>query len=156
MRKQKHLQRLPTGFSFGILVIPSKIPPSFGIPFVCCELALVGGGGLDGAFEFDVLLLLLLLPLAFAMRPAPTGTLLSIVVVFFSFAPFWMLCNNADLLSGPPEMPALVMNEINILKICRMQAILVIRITYPEAMRLIWDFRWVAVEDRVVLVVVAE
>lgn len=108
---EKHLQRLPTGFSFGILVIPSKIPPSFGIPFVCCELALVGGGGLDGALEFDVLLLLLLLlPLAFAMRPVTTGPLLSTVVVFFSFAPCWMLSSNADLLSGPPEMPVFAKN----------------------------------------------
>lgn len=87
-RQACDLHRLPTGFSFGILVIPSNIPPNFGIPFVCGVLV-VGGGGLDGAPEFDVLLLLSVgLPLVFATRPAPATLLLSTVVVFFSFAPF--------------------------------------------------------------------
>lgn len=90
-----HLHRVPTGFSFGILVNSPNIPPNFGIPSGCCCAtlpaddgdALDGNGGLDGAPGFDVLLLLLLLLFAFAMRPAPSGPLLSTVTVFRSFMP---------------------------------------------------------------------
>lgn len=70
-----HLLRPPTGFNFGIPDIPSNGPLS--VPFV----PLFGGGGRDGAAE------VLLLPFASAIRPAPTGPLLSTVVVFFSFVP---------------------------------------------------------------------
>lgn len=96
------LLRSPTGFSFGIDDNPSKIPPSFGISFVCTFDDVLGGGGRDGAFEFefefdDALLLLL------QMRPDSAGPLLSTVTVFFSLAPFCMLCNNAERVSPPPD-----------------------------------------------------
>lgn len=79
------LHRPPTGFNFGIDDNPSKIPFSFGVPFICA-VPLFGGGGRDGTPEFDFVLLLLLF--ASATRPAIIGPLLSTVVVFFSFAPF--------------------------------------------------------------------
>lgn len=79
-----HILLAPTGFNFGISVIPPKIPPNFGI----CAFIFVGGGGLLGAFKFVELLLLLLLLFEFAIRPAMAGPLLSTVVVFFNFAPF--------------------------------------------------------------------
>lgn len=71
-----HLLLPPTGFNFGIPDIPSKGPLS--VPFI----PLFGGGGRDGAPE-----LVLALLFAPAIRPAPTGPLLSTVVVFFSFFP---------------------------------------------------------------------
>lgn len=82
----------PTGFNFGIPDIPSKGPLS--APFI----PLFGGGGRDGALGFVLALLF-----ASGIRPATSGPLLSTVVVFFSFFPCWMLCNNADRASPPPD-----------------------------------------------------
>lgn len=61
------IDRPPTGFNFGIADIPSKIPFSFGVPFICALFPLFGGGGRDGAPPpplpppFDLKLLLFML-----------------------------------------------------------------------------------------------
>lgn len=102
----------PTGFNFGIDDNPSKIPLSFGVPFICALP--FGGGGRDGAPAF---VRALLLPFESAMRPATTGPLLSTVVVFFSFAPFWILNNSAD--RGSPDPDDLPTMQINFcIEIC--------------------------------------